>query len=106
MQRVPAYLGEGGEVGVGGEERLQERVGGRRGRELLEAAGERGEDVGAGDGERACSGDAREGQVAYGEEEWRPRGGVVLSRVGAGGGHWCVWCFEADGRPQTRGYRV
>ena len=82
MQRVLAYLGEGREVGVGGEERLQERVGGRRGRELLEAAGERGEDVGA--GERACPVDAGERQVAYGEEQWRRRGVVLLSRVGVG----------------------
>jgi len=83
---VLAYLREGREVGVDGEERLQERVRGGRGRELLEAAGERGEDVGG--GERARPVDAGERDVAYGEEEWR-RGGVVLRRVGVGGGHWC-----------------
>lgn len=73
-------------MGVHGEERLQERVRGGRGRELLEAAGDRGEDVGG--GERAWPVDAGEGDVAYGEEEWRRRG-VVLRRVGGGGGHWC-----------------
>ena len=93
-------------MGVGGEERLQERVGGRRGRELLEAAGERGEDVGA--GERACPVDAGGRQVAYGEEEWRRRGVVLLSRVGVGGGHWCRASSLEAGRGgwRTRGYRV
>ena len=98
-----AYLREGREVGVDGEERLQERVRGGRGRELLEAAGERGEDVGG--GERARPVDAGERDVAYGEEEWR-RGGVVLGRVGVGGGHWCGGARAGRGGWRTRGYRV
>ena len=88
---------------MGGEERLQERVGGRRGRELLEAAGERGQDVGA--GERARPVDAGERQVAYGEEERRRRG-VVLSRVGVGGGHWRrASSLQADGGDVT-GFQI
>ncbi|TVU48215.1 hypothetical protein EJB05_07844, partial [Eragrostis curvula] len=79
------YLGEGGEVGVGVEQRLQERVGGRRGRELFEAAGERCE-VGGGESTRPV--DAGEWEVAHGEKEGRRRG-VGLRRFGVVGGHWC-----------------
>ena len=68
------------------EKRLQERVGGRRGSELVEAAGERGEVRGR---KRSRPVGAGEGEVADGEQEgWRRC--VVLRRVGVGEGHWNI----------------
>jgi hypothetical protein len=55
------YLREGGEVVVEVEERLQERVGGRRGGELVEAARQGGEVRGR---KRARPVDAGKGDVA------------------------------------------
>lgn len=77
------YLGEGGEVGVDGEQRLQEWVGCRRSRKLFEPAGERRE---VGDGESTGPVDAGEWEMAYGQE-WQHRG-VVLRLIGIMGGHW------------------
>lgn len=76
-----------------GEERLQERVRGRGGSELFEAGGEGREVRG---GERARPVDAREGEVAHGEEERRRRG-VVTRRVGVPGGHWGLCASEHAG---------
>lgn len=81
---LPPALRECGEVVVEVEERLQERVGGRRGSELVEAARERGEVRGR---KRARAGGAGDGDVAYGEEEGR--------RVGVRRGHWMGWSGDA-----------
>lgn len=80
------------------EERLQERVCGRRRGELVEAARERGEVRG---GERAGALGPGERDVAYGEQEWCRRRVVLLLRVGVRRGH---WMRVGAGTPERRGW--